>query len=76
MLISSWETLIVAILVLFVGRYLNTHIAFFRHFNIPEPVTGGFLASLVFTALFIFTPDTHCQPATLQQPAPAKSGGW
>ncbi|WP_062269880.1 sodium/glutamate symporter [Endozoicomonas arenosclerae] len=55
MLISSWETLIIAILVLFVGRFLNTRVAFFRHFNIPEPVTGGFLASLLFTAIFILT---------------------
>ena len=55
MTISSWETLIIAILVLFLGRFLNTRIAFFRHFNIPEPVTGGFFASLLFTLIFIST---------------------
>lgn len=55
MTISSWETLIIAILVLFLGRFLNTHIPFFREFNIPEPVTGGFLASLVITAIYVIS---------------------
>ena len=40
-------TLIVAILVLFLGRYLNLRVRFFRDYNIPEPVTGGLLASLL-----------------------------
>ena len=40
-------TLIVAILVLFLGRFLNLRVAFFRDYNIPEPVTGGLLASLI-----------------------------
>ena len=40
-------TLIIAILVLFLGRLLNDKIAFFRNYNIPEPVTGGLLASLL-----------------------------
>jgi ESS family glutamate:Na+ symporter len=40
-------TLIVAILVLFLGRFLNIRVAFFRDYNIPEPVTGGLLASLI-----------------------------
>ena len=41
------DTLIVAILVLFLGRYLNLKVRFFRDYNIPEPVTGGLLASLI-----------------------------
>lgn len=40
------ETLILAILVLFVGKLLNRKVSFFRYYNIPEPVTGGVLASL------------------------------
>jgi ESS family glutamate:Na+ symporter len=40
-------TLIIAILVLFLGRYLNLKVRFFRDYNIPEPVTGGLLASLL-----------------------------
>ena len=54
MLIPSWETLIVAVLVLFLGRLINNKIHFFRQFNIPEPVTGGFLASLIFTFVYVF----------------------
>jgi ESS family glutamate:Na+ symporter len=45
-------TLIVAILVLFLGRYLNKKIKVFRDYNIPEPVTGGLLASLMVGLLF------------------------
>lgn len=49
---DSRQTVILAILVLFLGRYLNKKIAFFRNFNIPEPVTGGVLASLIFSACY------------------------
>ena len=45
-------TLIAAILVLFLGRYLNKKIKLFRDYNIPEPVTGGLLASLVVGLLY------------------------
>ena len=41
------QTLIIAILVLFAGRFLNRQFAPLRQWNIPEPLTGGFLASLV-----------------------------
>jgi ESS family glutamate:Na+ symporter len=45
-------TLIAAIMVLFLGRYLNNKVSFFRDFNIPEPVTGGLLASLLVGLLY------------------------
>ena len=45
-------TLIAAILVLFLGRYLNEKIKAFRDYNIPEPVTGGLLASLMVGLLY------------------------
>jgi ESS family glutamate:Na+ symporter len=45
-------TLIAAILVLFLGRYLNEKIKVFRDYNIPEPVTGGLLASLTVGLLY------------------------
>lgn len=49
------QTLLLAVLVLFLGRYLNTKINFLHKYNIPEPVTGGILASVFFSALyFIF----------------------
>ncbi|MGK7909133.1 MAG: sodium/glutamate symporter [Synechococcus sp.] len=45
-------TLIIAILVLFLGKYINRRIVFLQNFNIPEPVTGGVLASVVFGLLY------------------------
>ena len=41
------QTLVVAILVLFLGKYLVRRVAFLRDFNISEPVTGGVIASLI-----------------------------
>ena len=46
------QTLIVAILVLFLGKKLNKRIPFLREYNIPEPVTGGVIASLIFGAIY------------------------
>ena len=46
-------TLIIAILVLFLGRLLNKKIRFFREYNIPEPVTGGLLASILTGLLYL-----------------------
>ena len=50
--LDSRQTIIVAILVLFLGKYTNRKINFLRKYNIPEAVTGGVLASLFFGLLF------------------------
>ena len=50
--LDSRQTIIAAILVLFLGKYLNKKIAFLRKYNIPEPVTGGLVASLFFGLLY------------------------
>ncbi len=47
------QTVILAILVLFLGRYLNRKVGFLREYNIPEPVSGGIVASLVAAALYL-----------------------
>ena len=47
------RTIIVGILVLFLGRYLNDKIGLFRRYNIPEPVTGGIVASMIFGVLHL-----------------------
>ncbi len=44
------QTLIVAILVRFVRRWLNRRFAVLRRGNIPEAVTDGVVASLAFGA--------------------------
>ena len=46
------ETIILAIMVLFLGKDLNQRIPFLRDYNIPEPVTGGILASLFFSLVY------------------------
>lgn len=49
------ETLMLAILVLFLGRFLNQKVGFFKEYNIPEPVTGGILASVLFALFYFYT---------------------
>ena len=49
------ETLILAILTLFLGKFLNSKVGPLRAYNIPEPVTGGVLASVVFALLYSVT---------------------
>jgi ESS family glutamate:Na+ symporter len=46
------ETVIIAIMVLFVGKYINRRVPFLRDYNIPEPVTGGIIASILFSAAY------------------------
>lgn len=45
------QTIIVAILVLYFGKYLTQKIQFLQNFNIPDAVSGGVLASLFFGIL-------------------------
>lgn len=56
--LNSFYTLILATLVLLLGRFLVKRIKFLSDFNIPEPVAGGLLAAIIiFTlnALFGYT---------------------
>ena len=46
--LDARQTLVIAILVLFLGKYLTGKLAFLRDYNIPEPVTGGLIASGLF----------------------------
>ena len=58
--LDSRQTVIIAILVLFLGKYTNKKIDILRKYNIPEAVTGGILASLFFGLLFfIFKLDIN-----------------
>jgi ESS family glutamate:Na+ symporter len=52
------QTIIIAILVLYLGKFLNKKITFFREYNIPEPVTGGVLVSILLGAVY-FTFDIY-----------------
>ena len=46
--LSIRQTVILAIIVLFLGKFINKKVNFFREYGIPEPVTGGVLASFIF----------------------------
>ncbi|AQS40549.1 sodium--glutamate symport carrier GltS [Shewanella psychrophila] len=49
--IGELESFLVAILVLFIGHSVNRHVAFFRKYNIPEPIVGGLIVASIITVL-------------------------
>ncbi|MCJ8320478.1 MAG: sodium/glutamate symporter [Colwellia sp.] len=51
---DSRQTVIIAIVVLLLGKMLKNKVAFFEKYNIPEPVIGGILASLIFSSCYFF----------------------
>ena len=53
--LSTYYTLILAVLVLLVGKVMVKHIRFLRNFNIPEPVAGGLVAALLSYAFNLST---------------------
>lgn len=53
--LGSFFAVTMGIVVLFVGRRLNQVIGFLKEFSIPEPVSGGILASLLFAVLYATT---------------------
>jgi ESS family glutamate:Na+ symporter len=55
---DSRETIILGIIVIFLGRFINKRVTFLNFYNIPEPVTGGVLASIIFT-IFYFLFDLN-----------------
>lgn len=55
MIFGIFETLTFACLVLLLGFYIVKKVKFFRNYNIPEPVVGGFLiASVLYAAYYFF----------------------
>ncbi len=58
MTLDERETLILAVLVLFLGKYINKKIKFLRTYNIPEPVTGGIIASIIVCVIYILFNST------------------
>ncbi|WDI41003.1 sodium/glutamate symporter [Bremerella sp. P1] len=53
--VSMAWTVIVAIVVLYVGRALSSRIPFLKAYNIPEAVSGGLVCSLLVAGLYFFT---------------------
>ena len=55
MALDPRQTIILAVLVLFLGRFLNNKISLLHRYNIPDPVTGGIIASLCFSIFYFIT---------------------
>lgn len=51
---DSFLSYTLGIIVFFLGMQLNRRFDFLRDYNIPEPVTGGLIAAMITTALFVF----------------------
>lgn len=52
--VDAFGTIIIAVIVLLIGRSLLQHIPVLRNYNIPEPVVGGLVAALAAFALYHF----------------------
>jgi len=52
LVLDGRQTVVLAILVLFLGKFLTRKITFLRNYNIPEPVSGGLIASIVFGLIY------------------------
>lgn len=50
--VDSFLAVTIGIIVYFVGVHINRQVRFLREYNIPEPVTGGILASLAALLLY------------------------
>lgn len=50
--LESFFTVTLAIIVLFLGKGLNLRFRFLRDFNIPEPVVGGLIFSILFALIY------------------------
>jgi len=55
MILTNLESFTLGIVVLFAGKSINGKIPFLQEFNIPEPVTGGLIFSILITVVFFVT---------------------
>ena len=51
--VDNFLAFTIGIMVYFAGMLLNRRVKFLREYNIPEPVTGGIIASLLTLTLFL-----------------------
>lgn len=54
LVLDNFLTFTIGILVYFTGVLINRKVSFLREYNVPEPVTGGLVASFVALALYGF----------------------
>jgi len=51
--ITGADVLIIAIVVWFMGTRITNRVSFLKRYNIPAPVTGGLICSLVVTLIYV-----------------------
>lgn len=51
---DAFGTLVVAVVFLFIGRFVVQKVSFFKNYNIPEPVVGGLIAAVLAYVLYKF----------------------
>lgn len=49
--INELESLLIAIIVLFLGYFINSKVKVLRKYNIPEPIVGGLIVAVIITLL-------------------------
>lgn len=49
--INELESLLIAIIVLFLGYFINSKVKVLRKYNIPEPIVGGLIVAVLITVL-------------------------
>lgn len=49
--VGALESFLIAILVLFLGHFINTKLPVLKKFNIPEPIVGGLIIACIITGL-------------------------
>ncbi|CAM3923447.1 sodium/glutamate symporter [Avibacterium gallinarum] len=54
MVFDTYETLALACLVLLLGYFLVKRVRLLNHYNIPEPVVGGFVVAIILTVVHQF----------------------
>lgn len=46
------QTVIIGILAMYLGSLVNSKINFLRHYSIPDSITGGVVASVLFSLIY------------------------
>ncbi|MDV5169138.1 sodium/glutamate symporter [Photobacterium rosenbergii] len=49
--VSELESFLIAIIVLFLGYFINSKVKVFRKYNIPEPIVGGLIVAVLIAIL-------------------------
>jgi len=55
LVLDGRETVIIAIFGVYLGRFVNAQVAFLRTYQIPDSVTGGIVASILFGLIYAAT---------------------